>query len=129
VNDAFERARKAATHSSASVTRYSHSSVILDRNWKIIATGKNHFAGKVIETGDGHAIDKTIHSEVNALSKVNIRRLRGAILINYSRTNVASNLSRPCDNCWAILSKLGLAKVFYSVRSDLNKPIWVEERF
>ncbi len=126
--DAFDIARDTAEKSAPIVTRYQHSSVILDRRGRIIASGRNHFAGLVINTSSG-LINKTIHAEVHALSKVNIRRLDNATIINYGRTNIAAILSRPCDNCWTILEKLGFAKVFYTVRSDLQKPLWREESF
>lgn len=126
--DGFEVARNAAGKTDPIVTRYMHSSVIISRNGKIIATGRNHWAGKVIDTIEG-PINKTVHSEVDALSKVNIRWLDGAVMINYARTNVSTNLSRPCENCQIILKKLGLRKIFYSVRSDLTKPKWQEEQF
>jgi len=129
--DAFEIARNNADKCDPVVTRYFHASVILSAKGKIISAGKNHWAGRIIIADDDNDkyIKKTVHSEVDALSKVNIRRLDGAVIINYSRTNVASNLSKPCDNCWAILKKLGFKKVFYSVRSDINKPTWREEYF
>lgn len=128
--DAFDLARVTANKSNSSgVTRYQHSSVILDRKGRTIASGRNHFAGLIIETDDGNEINKTVHSEVHALTKVNIRRLNGATVINYARTNVAAILARPCPNCWAMLKKLGFKKVFYTERSDLDKPVWVEERF
>lgn len=125
---AFDMARNVAAKSDPMVTKYQHGSVILDRRGRIIATGKNHFKGQVIEVDEGF-INKTIHSEIHALTKVNTRRLDNATIINYGRTNVAAILSRPCDNCWAVLEKLGFAKVFYTVRSDLEKPLWREERF
>lgn len=128
--DAFDLARVTATKSNSSgVTRYQHSSVILDRKGRIIASGRNHFAGLVIESEEGTEINKTVHSEVHALTKVNIRGLNGATVVNYARTNVAAILARPCSNCWTMLKKLGFKKTFYTVRSDLNKPMWVEERF
>jgi deoxycytidylate deaminase len=112
------------------VTRYQHSSIILDREGRIIGTGVNHFRGKVIKSMDSDGpIDKTIHSEIHALERVNIRRLDDAVIINYGKTNVAAILSRPCENCWTILKKLGFKKVIYTVRSDIMKPTWVEERF
>lgn len=127
--DAFDRARVTAAKSNSSgVTRYQHSSVILDRKGRTIASGRNHFAGLIIETEEGE-INKTVHSEVHALTKVNIRRLSGATMVNYARTNVAAILARPCPNCWTMLKKLGFTKVFYTERSDLDKPVWVEERF
>lgn len=126
--DAFDLARVTATKSKPSVTRYQHSSVILDSKGRIIATGKNHFAGLIISTESGD-INKTVHSEVHALTKVNIRRLSGATMVNYARTNVAAILARPCPNCWAMLKKLGFAKTLYTVRSNLEKPMWREERF
>ena len=126
--DPFDIARLTAAKSDPMVTRYQHSAVILDRKGRVIATGRNHFAGKVIEIDEGF-INKTVHAEVHALSKVNLRRLDNATIINYGRTNVAAILSRPCDNCWTILERLGFAKVFYTVRSDLNKPLWREEYF
>lgn len=126
--DGFEVARNIAGKTDPQITRYLHSSVLLDKRGRIIATGVNHYAGGLVDTGDG-IINKSIHSEIHALTKVNIRRLDGAVLINYAKTNVASILSRPCDNCWAVLNKLGLRKVFYSTRSDLTKPRWVEEYF
>lgn len=128
MKDAFDIARDTASKSAPMVTKYQHASVILDRRGRIIATGRNHFAGKVIDIGEG-LINKTIHAEVHALTKVNIRRLDKATIINYGRTNVAAILSRPCDNCWTILERLGFAKVFYTVRSDLQKPLWREESF
>jgi tRNA(Arg) A34 adenosine deaminase TadA len=126
--DGFEVARKAAGKTDPIITRYLHASVLLDRRGKIIAVGRNHFAGGQVDTGDG-IIDKSMHSEIDALRKVNIRRLNGAVIINYARTNVASNLARPCPNCWTVLKKLGLRKVFFSIRSELDIPIWVEEYF
>lgn len=127
--DAFDIARKTAQIGSASpATDYAHGAVILDRRGRIIAAGRNHFAGKQIETGEG-IINRTVHAEIHALSKVNIRRLDGATIIVYGRTNVAAILSRPCSNCWTVLEKLGFSKVFYTVRSNLNKPLWREENF
>lgn len=128
--DPFDLARVTANKSNSSgVTKYLHSSVILDRKGRPIASGRNHFAGLVIESEDGKDINKTVHSEVHALSKVNIRALDGATVINYARTNVAAILARPCPNCWGILKKLGFKKTFYTVRSNLTKPLWMEERF
>lgn len=129
-HDPFDLARKAASRTDPQVTRYHHASVILDREGRVIGTGVNHFRGKIVQSieGDG-LIDKTIHSEVHALEKVNIRRLDNAVIINYARTKVSSIIARPCPNCWAILNRLGFKKVFYSTRSDLAKPTWVEERF
>lgn len=126
--DGFELARKITDKSDPIITRYLHGSVVLDRRGRVIATGRNHFAGGTVDTGEG-IIPKSIHAEVHALTRLNIRRLNDATMINYSRTKVASNLARPCDNCWAILEKLGFKKVFYSIRSDLNKPKWQEEYF
>lgn len=124
-----EIARQIAGRTDPQVTRYFHSSVILDRKDRIISTGVNHFKGKSIFVEGEGDIDKTVHSEVHALTKVNVRRLGGAVIINYARTNVASILARPCPNCWAILAKLGFEKVFYTVRSDINKPVWELEWF
>lgn len=128
-SDPFEVARNIAGQTDPIVTRYFHSSVLLDRKGRIIATGRNHFTGKVIACDINDYVFKTIHSEVHALSRVNIRRLDGASIINYARTNVAAILSRPCDNCWAILNKLHVKKVFYTTRSDIMQPNWKEEYF
>lgn len=130
MKDPFEVARNLSINfrTAPQVTRYFHSSVILDRKGKIIGQGVNHFRGNIISTPEG-PIQKTIHSEIHALEKVNIRRLEGATIVNYGKTNVASILSRPCDNCWAILQKLGFRKVFYTVRADIHKPLWKEEYF
>jgi len=130
-HDVFEICRHTADKSSPLVTRYAHASVILDNKARIISKGKNYWSGKFIQADDeiDKQIKKTVHSEIDALSKVNVRRLDGAIIINYARTNVASNLSKPCDNCWAVLKKLGFRKVFYSIRSQLDKPTWREEYF
>ena len=129
MKDAFEIARSKTDD--AVVTKYQHSSVILDRKGRVISTGKNHWAGNLVIADDDadKTIKKTVHAEINALTKVNIRRLRGATIINYAKTNVASNNARPCENCWPILKKLGFRKVFYSVRSPLDKPVWKEEYF
>lgn len=127
MNDAFDIARRIAGTTDPQITHYFHSTVIIDRKGRVIGRGRNHFRGLIIDTVEG-PLRKTIHSEIHALEQVNIRRLNGATIINYARTNVASILARPCDNCWAILKKLGLKKIFYSVRSDLEKPLWKEER-
>jgi len=128
--DPFDVAKKIAGKTDPQVTRYLHSSVILDRNGRIIGTGVNHYDGKVITADDtGLPLDKSIHSEVHALTKVGVRKLQGATIINYSKTNVASNLSYPCPNCYAVLKKLGFRKLFYSIRSDLNNTVWNEEKF
>ncbi len=126
--DGFEVARNVAGKTDPIITRYMHSSVILDRHGKIIATGRNHFAGGLVDTGEG-IINKTIHSEINALTKVNIRRLKGATIINYAKTNVASILARPCVNCWPVLAKLEFRKIFYTERGSIDQPTWVEEYF
>jgi tRNA(Arg) A34 adenosine deaminase TadA len=127
--DPFDLARQIADSANPRTTRYLHGSVILDRRGRIIGTGKNHFVGKKILSEDGVYIDKTVHSEAHALQRVDIRRLDDAVIINYGRTNVSAILARPCPTCWAILKKLGFKKVFYTIRSDLKKPVWVEERF
>lgn len=128
--DPFDVAKKIAGRTDPIVTDYLHSSVIMDKNGKIISTGVNHFAGSIITADDtGLPLEKTVHSEVHALTKVGVRKLQGATIINYGRTNVATNLSKPCPNCMAILSKLGFRKLYYSTRSNLDNPIWQEERF
>lgn len=124
--DPFDSARKIAGKTDPQVTNYFHSSVILDRRGRIISSGVNHFTGNSI-TVDDEPLSKTIHSEIHALRKVNIRRLSGATMINYARTNVSSNLARPCPSCWAILKKLGFRKIFYSTRSPLDSINWKEE--
>lgn len=126
--DAFDTARNAAQRATPIVTRYLHSSVLLDRKGKVISVGRNHYAGEVLQTDEG-PIHKTVHSEIHALYQVNVRRLEGATIINYACTNVASILARPCDSCWAILKKLGFKKVFYTTRSSLTEPLWKEELF
>ena len=126
--DPFDVAKKLAGKTDPQVTRYMHSSVIIDREGRIIGRGVNHYAGDIIIADDtGLPLDKSVHSEIHALRKVGIRKLNGATIINYARTNVSSNLSRPCPNCMAILRKLGFRKVYYSIRSDLRNPIWKEE--
>lgn len=127
--DSFDIAKRATKKSNPSVTKYRHASVILDKKGRIIAVGRNHWAGHTLEIDEGGTINKTVHSEIDALRRVNIRRLSGATIINYARTRVSSNEARPCVNCWPLLKKLGFTKVFYSIRSDLSKPVWVEEKF
>lgn len=127
--DAFDLARRTADKSVPQFTKYQHSSVILDRKGRIIATGNNHYAGQIILTGEEEKLNKTVHSEIHALTKVGVRKLQGATILNYARTNVAAILARPCPNCWETLKKFGFRKVFYTVRSDVTRPTWVEERF
>lgn len=128
--DPFDVAKKLAGKTDPQVTRYMHSSVILDRQGRIIGTGVNHYTGTSVLADDtGMPLDKTVHAEAAALRKVGIRKLQGATIINYARTNVATNLSYPCGTCYAILEKLGFKKMFYSVRSDLVIPMWQEQRF
>lgn len=128
--DPFDVAKKLAGKTDPQVTKYFHSSVILDRNGKIIGTGVNHFTGESIFASDtGLPLDITIHSEIHALRKVGIRKLQGATIVNYAKTSVATNFSFPCPNCYAVLKKLGFRKVFYTVRSGLIYPLWLEEEF
>lgn len=132
--DAFDKAVKATKDTDAIVTKYRHSSIILDREERIIGIGRNHWTGLIIlvdeNTADGSSlVKKTTHSEINALSKVNIRRLKGAIILNYGRTNVRTVLSRPCNQCWNILYKLGFNRVWFSLESSLTEPLWKEEIF
>ena len=128
MRDPFDIARDIAGRTHPQVTRYLHSSVISDRKGRVIGVGRNYFAGLVIDTEEG-PISRTVHSEIHALSRVNIRRLEGAVIYNYAKTNVASILARPCGNCWAILRKLGFRKVFYTIRGPIDTPLWKEERF
>jgi tRNA(Arg) A34 adenosine deaminase TadA len=124
--DPFDAAKKLAGKTDPQVTHYLHSSVIVDRNGRIIGQGVNHYEGNEIII-DGEPLDRCIHSEIHALRKVGIRKLSGAVMINYARTNIATNMSRPCPNCHAVLKKLGFRKIFYSVRSDIDNPEWKEE--
>lgn len=126
--DPFDLARQVAYSADPKTTRYLHGSVILDRKGRVIGTGKNHFTGRKILL-EGAYVDKTVHSEAHALRRVDIRRLENAVIINYARTKTSAILARPCPTCWAILRNLGFKKVFYTQRSPLMKPIWVEERF
>lgn len=125
-SDPFDLVKQITGRTHPIVTRYLHGSVILDRNGRIISWGQNHFAGRVIRIDDGGLVSKTVHSEVHALSKVNIRGLSGATIINYGKTNVRSILSKPCANCNVIIRQLGFKKLFYSLESPLNSPVWKE---
>jgi tRNA(Arg) A34 adenosine deaminase TadA len=127
--DPFDLARHIAGRTDAQITRYKHSSVILDRKGRVIGRGINHWRGRVIFVESEGFLNKTMHSEMHALQKVNVRRLEDATIIIYARTEVASILARPCNDCWVILSRLGFKKVFYTDRSPLTKPVWIEERF
>lgn len=128
--DPFDVAKKLAGKTDPQVTKYMHSSVILDREGRIISTGVNHFNGLSITADDtGYPLDKTVHAEAHALTKIGVRKLHGATIINYGRTKVATNPSYPCGSCYAILKKLGFRKLWYSIRSELDTPKWQEERF
>lgn len=131
--DAFDIAKvlaeKVATSSAPLVTRYKHSAVILDRNNKIISKAKNYFAGTSIVSEEGTDIDKTVHAEIAALAKVNIRRLEGATIIICGRTKVRYIRSAPCASCHAVLKKLKVRKMFYTLMSQLDTPIWAEGIF
>jgi len=128
--DPFDLARHIAGRTDPIITRYLHSAVIISRRGDVIGTGVNHFRGRnVFVESENNWLDKTVHAEVHALSKVNIRWLSDAVVISYARTNVASILARPCPNCWEMLKHLGFRKVFYSTRSELDKPVWREEKF
>ena len=126
--DPFDVARDVASKSDPMVTRYRHGAVIMNSHGRIISHGTNHYKGNIIETIEG-PIRKTIHAEIHALSKINVKTLDKSTIISYGSTNVAAILARPCDNCWVVLSRLGFTKVFYSVRSSLTKPLWKEEWF
>ena len=119
--DVFEMARKAANRACPMmITRYRHASVILDRKGRVIATGVNYYEGGI----------KTVHSEFHALHQVDVRKLDGAVIVNYARTGAHTILARPCErSCWPILRKLGFKKVIYTEPSPLAAPLWREEFF
>lgn len=131
--DVYDAVRNAAARAEPlGHTRYKHSSAIISAKGKTLAIGRNHYRGEVIAADDGHPIHKTVHSEIHALTKVNVRRLSGAIMVNYACTTNAGNavISRPCDICWAVLRKLGFKKIVYSLHAPVNGPYrWKEELF
>ncbi len=125
--DAFEVARVTAAKHNPSITKYKHAAVLVSRKGQIIAVGRNYFDGKKVKTDEG-VLSRTVHAEINALNKINIRRLDGSVLISFGRTNASIILARPCQNCFAVLKKLGIRKMFYTLSSILNEPIWKEEK-
>lgn len=128
--DIYDQVRNAAQRAEPlGHTQYKHSSAIITSKGKVIAIGRNHYRGETIAADDGHPIHKTVHSEIHALYQVNVRRLQGAIIINYAcrRDTV---IARPCDTCWSILKKLGFKKVIYSIHGPIDGPHkWKEEEF
>lgn len=126
--DSFDAARAAATKHEPGLTKYKHIAIIVTRKGQLIATGRNYNAGESVETDEG-LLFRTVHAEINALSKVNIRRLDDASLISFGQTRASIILARPCLNCFTVLKKLQFKRCFYSLPSALDAPIWQEELF
>lgn len=119
-------AQKLAYAACPMVTRYRHGSVIVDRRNRIIGTGRNHFDGCL--SGNVRTL-RSVHAEVDALRKVNVRRLSGAFIVNYAMNGSSTVCARPCPTCWAILKNLGFDRVIYSMSGELSRPQWEEVRF
>lgn len=131
LSDAFDVVKAAAAKNDPLITKYKHAASIVTRKGQLIATGRNNYQGGTVDTPEG-ILDKTIHAEIDALKKVSIRRLQGAILVSYGRTDTSAINARPCNNCWPVLKKLGFKKVFYTVYvngNDADVPTWKEEIF
>lgn len=131
LSDAFEVVKNAAAKNDPLVTKYRLAAAIVTRKGQLIATGRNNYQGGIVQTPDG-PLDKTIHAEIDALFKVSIRRLQGAVIVVYGRTDASTITSRPCDNCWKVLKKLGFKKVFYTIYVEgvgADNPTWREENF
>lgn len=131
LSDAFDLVKSAAAKHDPQITKYKHTAAIVSRKGQLIATGRNNYQGGQVVTPEG-ILEKTIHAEIDALYKVSIRKLGGAILVSYARTEVSAVLARPCENCWSVLKKLGFKKVFYTVfisGYDADNPTWREEQF
>lgn len=128
LSDAFDLVKAAAEKHEPQITKYKHSVAIVSRKDSMLCIGRNYYDGKQVNTSDG-IMSRTVHAEIDALSKVNIRRLDGAIVISFAQTRATVIKARPCINCWAVLAKLGLSKVFYTMPSPLSAPLWKEEMF
>lgn len=131
LSDAFEAVKNAAEKHDPGITKYRHTAAIVTKKGQFISLGRNHYAGGSVETDEG-VLDKTIHAEVNALYKVSVRKLQGAILLSYGRTPTSAITARPCSNCWPVLKKFGFKKVFYTIfvdGNDAHNPTWKEEYF
>lgn len=131
LSNAFDAVKSAAAKHDPVVTKYRHTAAIITRKGQFIALGKNTYQGGSIELPEG-VLFRTIHAEINALYKVSVRRLQGATILSYGRTDVSAITARPCDNCWAVLKKLGFKKVIYTVLVegyDADTPTWREENF
>ena len=130
LSNAFDLVKRAAKHD-PQITKYRHSAAIVSRRGELLTIGRNYYDGSTVETEEG-VFNKTIHAEINALSKVAVRKLGGATLLSYGRTDVSAILARPCGNCWAVLKKLGFRRVFYTTYVggyDADVPTWKEEIF
>ncbi len=82
--------------------------VLVDRRG-ILAWGWNH-------CGDGYRM----HAKVHALRRANPRRLRGATLVVFGlrKKNGHPVLSRPCEDCEAMILRAGIRRVEYHTRNS-----------
>ena len=89
-----------------------HSACLL-RGDRVFAYGVNKHLN--LKTPAGHSVNFAIHAEIDALSNVHSRILKGMdiLVIRTSKTKVLGN-SRPCNHCIDKLKQRGIRKAYYS---------------
>lgn len=113
--------QKIAQHSSL---MHKHSACIFKRN-KIYTFGYNKCVRE--EFIQNQNVKFTIHAEIDAICKINIRECKGMdiliIRLGNPNTNKLRN-SRPCNSCIQKLLQRGIRRVYYS---DKNGDIVYED--
>lgn len=67
-----------------------------------------------------------VHAEINAIIHSNLDDLSDAEIYVYRENKRGEiSMSRPCENCLAILKKLGVKKMYYTTN---EYPYFVEEK-
>ena len=92
-----------------------HAAAII-KGHEIISVGVNRYS-KEIHASEDNIICNTIHAEMDAIRRLP-RPTRGAdlIVIRVGPENALKN-SRPCAQCLAKLSKVGINRIIYSNES------------
>jgi len=88
---------------------------VLVKNGRVLALGINKWRNKDLNCGrEKYQAVLTTHAEIDALSRV--ANPEGAVLY-IARVGLAgeARISRPCSRCMAVIEKLGIKRIIYTV--------------
>ena len=117
--DKFRRHARKNMHKNDDRCRYIHFSYIMKRN-RIVVWGINKaWVTHPLAARYNYRFD-TIHSEIDALSKLKRQRLKDEYDLVNIRLNQSGEvrLSRPCKICRTVLSQFNIKDIYYSTNHN-----------